>query len=144
MVAIALIAEPRLLILDEPTTGLDPRSRREVWELIRHLTARGTTTLITAHYMDEAEALCERIAFIGNGRLLAEGSTDELRASLGSNFKATYKDQSGQERVIVGETHHQVINAVESLEVVEFSITRTSLEDLFLQLTNGEGDGGRV
>ena len=82
--ACALVGDPELLFLDEPTTGLDPQSRRQLWELIIELRASGRTILLTTHYMDEAERLCDRVAIIDHGRAIALGSPRELIASLGA------------------------------------------------------------
>jgi ABC-2 type transport system ATP-binding protein len=82
-VACALVGDPDLLFLDEPTTGLDPQSRRQLWDLIRDLRARGRTVLLTTHYMDEAERLCDRVAVIDHGRVIALGTPRELIAQLG-------------------------------------------------------------
>jgi lipooligosaccharide transport system ATP-binding protein len=77
-VAISLLGRPELLILDEPTTGLDPQVRHALWERVRELRAEGTTVIVTTHYMDEAERLCERLAIMAQGRLRAEGAPREL------------------------------------------------------------------
>ena len=82
-VAIALVGDPELLFLDEPTTGLDPQSRRQLWDVIHDLRARGRTTVLTTHYMDEAERLCDRVAIIDHGKIIALGSPAELIARLG-------------------------------------------------------------
>jgi ABC-2 type transport system ATP-binding protein len=84
-VACALVGDPDLLFLDEPTTGLDPQSRRSLWEVIRDLRARGRTILLTTHYMDEAERLCDRVAVVDAGRVIALGSPMELVARLGGD-----------------------------------------------------------
>src|SRR5918993_19453 len=80
--ACALVGNPELLFLDEPTTGLDPQSRRQLWELIEGFKAGGRSILLTTHYMDEAERLCDRVAIVDHGRVIAEGSPAELIASL--------------------------------------------------------------
>ncbi len=82
-VAIALVGDPELLFLDEPTTGLDPQSRRQLWEVIRGLHDRGRTTVLTTHYMDEAERLCDRVAIIDHGKVIALGSPADLISRLG-------------------------------------------------------------
>src|SRR4029450_7413426 len=82
-VACALVGNPQLLFLDEPTTGLDPQSRRDLWEVIRGFRARGRTVLLTTHYMDEAERLCDRVAVVDHGRIIALGSPAKLIAQLG-------------------------------------------------------------
>ncbi|MBX9627442.1 MAG: ABC transporter ATP-binding protein [Gemmataceae bacterium] len=82
-VAAALVGDPDLLFLDEPTTGLDPQSRRQLWDVIRALQARGRTVVITTHYMDEAERLCDRVAVIDKGKVIALGTPKELIAGVG-------------------------------------------------------------
>jgi ABC-2 type transport system ATP-binding protein len=82
-VACALVGDPELLFLDEPTTGLDPQSRRQVWDIVNAFKAGGRTVLLTTHYMDEAEKLCDRVAIVDHGRVIAEGSPMHLMTSLG-------------------------------------------------------------
>jgi oleandomycin transport system ATP-binding protein len=82
--AASLVARPRVLFLDEPTTGLDPRSRNEVWEVVRDLTDDGVTVLLTTQYLEEADQLAERIAVIDHGLVIAAGTPDELKASTGA------------------------------------------------------------
>ena len=83
-VACALIGEPELLFLDEPTTGLDPQARRQVWDIVNNLQASGTTILLTTHYMDEAEKLCDRVAIMDHGQIITLGTPRELIAHMGS------------------------------------------------------------
>jgi ABC-2 type transport system ATP-binding protein len=82
-VACALVGDPELLFLDEPTTGLDPQSRRQLWDIIRELRQQGRTILLTTHYMEEAERLCDRVAIVDHGKLIALGTPMELISSLG-------------------------------------------------------------
>jgi len=82
-VACALVGDPELILLDEPTTGLDPQSRRQVWDIVNAFKAGGRTVLLTTHYMDEAERLCDRVAIVDHGRVIAEGSPMHLMTSLG-------------------------------------------------------------
>jgi len=82
--AAALVGDPEVLFLDEPTTGLDPASRRQLWDVVEAFKARGRTVLLTTHYMEEAERLCERVAVVDHGKLLALGTPAELIASLGA------------------------------------------------------------
>jgi ABC-2 type transport system ATP-binding protein len=83
-IAASIVVTPDLIFLDEPTTGLDPRSRNQVWEIIRALVAGGTTVLLTTQYLDEADQLADRIAVIDHGRVIAEGSSSQLKASVGT------------------------------------------------------------
>jgi ABC-2 type transport system ATP-binding protein len=89
-VACALAGEPDLLFLDEPTTGLDPQSRRQLWQLLADFRRAGGTILITTHYMDEAETLCDRVAIVDHGKIIAEGSPHELIATLGAPRVVTH------------------------------------------------------
>jgi ABC-2 type transport system ATP-binding protein len=94
-VACALAGEPEILFLDEPTTGLDPQSRRQLWELIAAFRGRGGTVLLTTHYMEEAERLCDRVAIIDHGRIIREGSPRELIAGLGAAHVVEFELESG-------------------------------------------------
>src|SRR5438270_1263644 len=84
-VACALVSDPELLFLDEPTTGLDPQSRRQLWEVVLGFKSMGRTVLLTTHYMDEAERLCDRVAVVDRGKVIALGTPAELIASLGGH-----------------------------------------------------------
>ena len=94
--ACALIGDPELLFLDEPTTGLDPQSRRQLWELVESLKAQGRTILLTTHYMDEAERLCDRVAIVDHGRVIALGTPRELVASLDANQIVFFAVEGGE------------------------------------------------
>jgi ABC-2 type transport system ATP-binding protein len=94
-VACALVCEPDLLFLDEPTTGLDPQSRRQLWEIVTGFRARGGTILLTTHYMEEAQRLCDRVAVIDHGRIIALGSPAELIASLGAEQVVEFALENG-------------------------------------------------
>ncbi len=103
-VATALVGNPRILFLDEPTTGLDPQSRRQLWEIIRTFQKKGGTVLLTTHYMDEAERLCDRMAIVDHGEIIAEGSPIELIDRLGGHHVVEFQvadngsgDLSGKE-----------------------------------------------
>src|SRR6202171_3221086 len=93
--ACALVGDPDLLFLDEPTTGLDPQGRRQLWELIDQFKLGGRTVLLTTHYMDEAERLCDRIAIMDHGKVIALGTPRELIASLGADHGVDFALQEG-------------------------------------------------
>lgn len=93
--ACALTGDPALLFLDEPTTGLDPQSRRQVWDLLRGMKEQGRTILLTTHYMDEAHALCDRVAIVDRGKVIAQGTPLELIASLGAEHIVTFAVREG-------------------------------------------------
>ena len=94
--ACAIVGDPELLFLDEPTTGLDPQSRRQIWELIEEFKATGRTILLTTHYMDEAERLCDRVAIVDHGRMIAQGTPRELIASLGAEHVVSFSVSPGK------------------------------------------------
>jgi ABC-2 type transport system ATP-binding protein len=90
-IATALVGDPELLFLDEPTTGLDPQSRRQLWDILRDLRAEGRTILLTTHYMDEAERLCDRVAIVDHGKVIALGTPAELIARVGGDHFIEFK-----------------------------------------------------
>jgi ABC-2 type transport system ATP-binding protein len=90
-VACALVGDPDLLFLDEPTTGLDPQSRRQLWELLKHFRAEGGTIVLTTHYMDEAETLCDRVAIVDQGKVIKEGTPRDLIATLAAPRVVTHE-----------------------------------------------------
>jgi ABC-2 type transport system ATP-binding protein len=90
-VATALVGNPRILFLDEPTTGLDPQSRRQLWEIIRNFQKKGGTVLLTTHYMDEAERLCDRLAIVDHGQIIAEGTPSDLIDRLGGHHMVEFE-----------------------------------------------------
>jgi ABC-2 type transport system ATP-binding protein len=103
-IAASLVTRPEILFLDEPTTGLDPRSRNQVWDLVRQIAAAGTTVLLTTQYLEEADRLAERMAVIDHGRVIAEGTSRELKASIGSNalrFQLANPDQRAEAHALV-------------------------------------------
>ncbi len=96
-VAAALVSDPRIAFLDEPTTGMDPQARRAVWDFIRELKGRRTTVVLTTHYMEEAEALCDRVAIIDHGSLIALGTPEELkRANGAANLEDVFLKLTGR------------------------------------------------
>jgi ABC-2 type transport system ATP-binding protein len=101
-IAASIVVTPRLLFLDEPTTGLDPRSRNQVWEIIRLLVAAGTTILLCTQYLEEADQLAEGIAVIDHGRVIAEGTPAQLKASVGGGALEVRLLQSEQREQAAG------------------------------------------
>ena len=140
MVGIAMIANPALIVLDEPTTGLDPQSRRDMWNLMRDYKAQGTTILMTTHYMEEAEELCDRVGIISQGRMLALDTVASLRSAHGFDFKITYSANGSDvpSRTIYGKDDRELVERVRDMGIRQFSVSRTTLEDVYLALTNGE------
>jgi ABC-2 type transport system ATP-binding protein len=160
--ACALVGNPELLFLDEPTTGLDPQARRNLWDLIGELRMAGRTTILTTHYMDEAERLCDRVAVMDQGRIIALGTPSELMNSVGGEqivefaigasapFNAavlteipgvrSHCVQTGLHQLFVSELHTTVPRIFESLaaqglDLTEFRTHSATLEDVFVALT---------
>ena len=138
LVGIAVLTRPALLVLDEPTAGLDPQSRRDLWALVTQYKVEGTAVLLTTHYMDEAEALSDRVGIINDGRMLAMDSVDSLRNAHELEFKATFQSSDGEAHTIYGGTSHELSERLRDQGVEEFAIARANLEDVYLTLT-GEG-----
>jgi oleandomycin transport system ATP-binding protein len=166
--AASLVSRPRVLYLDEPTTGLDPHSRNEVWGMIRQLVTDGTTVLLTTQYLEEADQLAHDIAVIDHGTVIATGTPDELKASAGrqvlevtpasradlgaaaellevlTGSAPTVAAESGQVSVQVegGRTLPEVVRAFDdrSIELAEFALRRASLDEVFLALTGHRAD----
>jgi ABC-2 type transport system ATP-binding protein len=150
--AVALVNEPRLVFLDEPTTGLDPQARRNFWTLVQRIQANGTTIILTTHYMDEAHVLCDEIAIMDAGKIIAIGAPDELLRSryeglvIELPLEDLSRDLDGIEHVvyetqgIVEVMSTDVSSSLEALAPRVLSLNRIkirqpNLEDLFLDLT---------
>lgn len=149
----ALINDPQLLILDEPTTGLDPQSRHQLWNRLEDLKAQGLTTLLTTHYMDEAERLCDRLVIMDQGRILVEGSPSELInahvgrkvieiMTPGGNVRAMLREKSvafedlGHRLIIYHRDGEELYRELIAGECHEGCMLRpATLEDVFLRLT---------
>jgi ABC-2 type transport system ATP-binding protein len=108
----ALVGDPELLFLDEPTTGLDPQSRRQTWEIVEALKARGRTVLLTTHYMEEAARLCDRVAVVDHGKVIALGTPRDLIASLGAEHVVEFAVADEHAKAI----DQQVLRALPSVE----------------------------
>jgi ABC-2 type transport system ATP-binding protein len=160
-VATALVGNPKILFLDEPTTGLDPQSRRQLWDIIRSFQSAGGTVLLTTHYMDEAERLCDRLAIVDHGKIIAEGTPATLIASLGANHVVEFSvspdlEQAQVWRALPGveslnrengvvllnvRKPHLTIPALleavdrQGAQLLHLSTRQCSLEDVFVHLT---------
>jgi ABC-2 type transport system ATP-binding protein len=145
--ALALVGDPELIFLDEPTTGFDPAARRNAWETIRSLKQLGKTVLLTTHYLDEAQALADRVAIIKDGRIAVEGEPHSLGSASGTApYRIRYRNGDGSpiERETDDPTTllHELTGAAlargERLEGL--TVTRPTLEDVYLELTAGDDD----
>jgi ABC-2 type transport system ATP-binding protein len=133
LIARALLSEPEIIFLDEPAIGLDPRIRREIWDIVKGLKESGKTIFMTTHYMEEAEALCDRVAFISKGQIVTIGSPDELKNSKGKYVMEKKNGDGRTSRIFYNHRH-------EAEEIVGFSdngdvVRKTNLEDIFIELT---------
>ncbi len=162
MMAIALLGDPDLLILDEPSTGLDPNGAKEMREIIRQENDRGTTVFFSSHVMEQVEAVCDRVAIINRGKLVAVDSVEELRTASGAGetlylqvatlSDATLEEITGVEgvefatiddgriRVTLGDrSKFRVLEEIDAITTIEdFSVVTSSLSDLFIQYTSDE------
>ncbi len=162
-VATALVGNPKILFLDEPTTGLDPQSRRQLWDIIRAFQRAGGTVLLTTHYMDEAERLCDRLAIVDHGVIIAEGSPADLIDRLGGHHVVEFsvsadgnshgretwrtlpgvesmRDEDGLFSLNVREPHLTIPALLEAVgkqgaELLHLTTRQASLEDVFVRLT---------
>ena len=164
--AASLVGRPEVMFLDEPTTGIDPRSRRELWELIQDLVDTGTTVLLTTQYLEEADRLADRIGVINNGRIISEGTADELKDTLGTGVvevgvepeqrsqviellvgigdgEATWDQERARVRLPARDGSRTLMAVTRALDGAgldprDLAIHRPTLDDVFLSLT-GEG-----
>ena len=162
-VATALVGNPKILFLDEPTTGLDPQSRRQLWDLIRAFQKAGGTVLLTTHYMDEAERLCGRLAIVDHGQIIAEGSPADLIDRLGGHHVVEFstggnsdgaaldiwralpgvesvRHEDGLVSLTVHEPHHTIPALLDAIakqgsQLLHLTTRQASLEDVFVRLT---------
>jgi ABC-2 type transport system ATP-binding protein len=118
-VATALVCNPKILFLDEPTTGLDPQSRRQLWDIIREFQRNGGTVLLTTHYMDEAERLCNRLAIVDHGQIIAEGSPSDLIDRLGGHHVVEFVVGDSNDSNGDGNSHAAVLASWRALPSVE-------------------------
>ena len=133
----SMVHEPEILHLDEPTAGLDTMSRHVLWDLVRTLNGRGTTIFLTTHYMEEAELLCDRVAIMNHGRIVAMGTVDELRDIVGMVTVET-TDAEGRRVRRHFEDRGSARTFADSLGDRYYSMRRTTLEDVYLSITGGD------
>jgi ABC-2 type transport system ATP-binding protein len=144
--ALALVGDPELIFLDEPTTGFDPAARRQAWETIRDLRALGKSILLTTHYMEEAQTLADRLAILRDGRVVATGSPRELLSGA-TGVEIRYR-RDGEELVVATDEPTRVLHELtgqalaEGFELEGIEVRRRSLEDLYLELTREEAEVG--
>jgi ABC-2 type transport system ATP-binding protein len=144
-VGLALIGDPDLLFLDEPTTGFDPSARRQAWETIAGLRDLGKTVLLTTHYMDEAQRLADRVAILARGEIVAEGTPEDLGDRRSRPTTITYRldgeEVSVQTQTPVATLHELTGRAVEQgLELDGLEVTQPNLEEIYLSLTAENGE----
>ena len=145
LLGIASVGRPSVMVLDEPTTGLDPQSRRNLWSLLRRARESGAFILLTTHSMEEAEALCDRVGIIHDGKLLALDTVANLRANHGSQFKVTYfvNGSTAEPITLFGSDDQELVAKMKEMGIRQFSLGSTSLEDAYLDMTGGlEGFDG--
>jgi ABC-2 type transport system ATP-binding protein len=145
-VGMALVGDPELLFLDEPTTGFDPSARRQAWEAIAGLRELGKTVFLTTHYMDEAQQLADRVTILSRGRIVASGTPEDLgdRESLPTtiSYRLDGEDVSVETTTPVADLHELTGRAVaQGLELEGLEVTRPNLEDIYLSLTAEDGEG---
>jgi ABC-2 type transport system ATP-binding protein len=163
-IAMTLMGRPRLIFLDEPTTGLDPRSRQIMWQLIRDLVAEGVTILLTTQYLEEADQLADRIAVLDRGRIVAEGTPEELKrripgahirlrfadvASLDKAARAVHEGTRDDEELVLRVPHEGGIRSLrdvlarvgDDVAVEDLSIHTPDLDDVFFAVTGNESKG---
>jgi ABC-2 type transport system ATP-binding protein len=142
-VGMALVGDPDLLFLDEPTTGFDPEARRQAWETIAALRELGKTVFLTTHYMDEAQRLADRVAVIAGGEVVARGTPEDLGDRESRPARISYRE-NGREVELETTTPVQTLNELtgralaEERELEGLEVTRPSLEDVYLELTKVE------
>ncbi len=158
--AASLVHKPRILFLDEPTTGLDPASRRTIWDQVREINEDGATVFLTTQYLEEADELCDRLAIIDEGRIVAEGEPAALKAEIGNDVvsieldgadasatRAALEGLDGLERIVDGESSLalfvddgagsivEIVRRLDGITVGAISVARPTLDDVFLEAT---------
>ena len=139
--ALALVGDPELIFLDEPTTGFDPAARRQAWDTVRSLRDLGKTVLLTTHYLDEAQALADRVAIVKDGRILAQGAPGDLGAGESTRYRVTYRDADGEAHEHLTDDPTALLHELTGAALARgeqlrgLSVTRPTLEEIYLELT---------
>jgi ABC-type multidrug transport system ATPase subunit len=144
-IALALLGDPPILVLDEPTAGLDPAARRDVWDLVKEVRKWGRTVILTTHYLEEAELLSDRIGILERGELKRLGTLEDLYRSVPKTYRLVYDgesetaEQAGNQRVVYDAAEFESVKRIiEEKGLTEYSVRRLSLEDVYLELIGGE------
>ena len=139
-VALGIVGRPELLFLDEPTTGFDPEARHQFWELVADLAADGTTILLTTHYLEEAEALADRVAVLASGRIVAVGTPADLGGRRSEDAEVSWDTPGGRQTVRTATPAQLVTDLAAEFggEVPGLTVTRPSLEDVYLNLIGAQ------
>jgi ABC-2 type transport system ATP-binding protein len=139
LLGIASVGRPSVMVLDEPTTGLDPQSRRNLWSLLRRARESGAFILLTTHSMEEAEALCDRVGIIQDGKMLALDTVANLRANHRFPFKVTYfvNGSTAEPITLFGSDDQELVAKMKEMGIRQFSLGSTTLEDAYLDMTGG-------
>ena len=134
-IAIALLHNPSLLILDEPTVGVDPQSRNAIFDSLRNLRAEGCTILLTSHYLEEAQQLCDTVAILDEGKLVAQGTVEELIALHGGQSILTVETSKGKARIETHEPVQAIVRIHAEEQIISLKMESPSLEKAFLNIT---------
>ncbi len=134
-IAVALIHEPRIVLLDEPTVGVDPQSRNAIFDNILELKAHGVTVVYTTHYMEEAEKLCDRVAIMDNGKILALDSLPGLINAHGGQSVVILEGPDGEKRIETDHPLDEIVKRKDQSDIASFRVERPDLERVFLNLT---------
>jgi ABC-2 type transport system ATP-binding protein len=134
-IAAALLHRPSLLILDEPTVGVDPQSRNAIFDCLRAMQKEGCTILLTSHYLEEAQQLCDAVAIMDEGRLVARGSVDEIIASHGGQSILTIETTRGRSRIETSQPVNEIIRINAEEQILSLKMESPNLEKAFLNIT---------
>ena len=149
LIGLALLGRPPLLVLDEPTSGLDPASRHLVWNVLKKVNEEGATVIVSTHYMEEAERLCDRVVFINDGQIVAFGTVPELRAMFPLRYRVEYSrhsENADKSQTVFFDTFSDVEDFIKTEAPTEYQIATSTLEDVYFSLVGRAVDenGGHL